>query len=219
MRAEQVDYGYAIEQAGDGYVISYRQRLRLWLVTIVTLALFLPWGLLLEQTLFAVFPIPLGIIIPLSLVLSIVSARAIARFIDSRRPRPTISITRDFLEANGKRYERRHIRQIYAQAPNKVQNDQPVMADNSGLVALGASGVLGGGGVAVAGLQAGADGIRNTVGLVSHGVVGTFNIWSRSRGWSIWMLYGPKRIRLASRMQPAHANLLAQDLVRLLTAH
>jgi hypothetical protein len=103
--------------------------------------------------------------------------------------------------------------------PNQAHNPNPAIANNSGFVAIGASGALGAGGMAGAGIQAGADGIRNSVGLVSHGVLGVFNIWSRSRGWSIWVNYGAKPKRIAQRLEAAHAELLVQDLGRLLTAH
>ncbi len=228
MRTETADYGYTIEQAGDGVVVAYQQKPRPWQVALGTLLLIVPcWLLSFEVVQLAGLAFPMLaeirefralIVVVSTIFLSYNVARGLVRAIDARRPRPAIRIRPDSLEANGKRYERRHIRQIYAQAPNTVQNNQPAMADNSGVVAIGASGILGGSGVAIAGLQAGADGIRNSVGLVSHGVLGSFNVWKRARGSSIWMLYGAKPVRIASRLQPAHADLLADDLVRLLTA-
>jgi hypothetical protein len=111
MRAEQVDYGYTIQQAGDGHVISYQQKLRLWQVTLATLAMLIPVGWICSAILNAVgwilqlgnplnIPIPL-IVIPLSLALSIVAARAIVRYIASLQPPPTISISPQVLEATG----------------------------------------------------------------------------------------------------------------------
>ncbi len=232
MRAMQADYGYTIETAGDRYQIEYGQMPRLWHVVMSTVILIVPVGLLLEVILKVVQPIleaafpfmsgiPLTapiIVLLFATMLSIACGQAIGRFIASRRSRPRISLSPQFIETNGKRYERRHITQIYVKGPGGIENAHPVMADNSGYVAIGASGALGVGGIAGAGLQAGADGIRNTVGLVSHGVLGIFNFWRRSRGSSIWMNYGAKPARLAQRLESQHADLLAQDLVRLITA-
>lgn len=218
MRVEQVDYGYAIKSARGAHILSYRQKSRGWQVAILTLLLVLPWGFILDHTLFFFIPLPMGFIVPISLLFSFLSARAILRSISARADAPTISVTDEYLEANGKRYDRSHIRRIYPQAPTTAQNNQPVMADNSALVGIGASGALGPGGIAAAGIQAGADGIRNSVGLVSHGVLGTLNLWSRSRGWSVWMQYGASPVRIASRLEPVHAELLSEELVRLLNS-
>lgn len=73
-------------------------------------------------------------------------------------------------------------------------------------------------GIAAAGIQAGSDGIRNSVGAVSHGAVGMFNFWRRSRGSSIWINYGAKPMRIAQRLEPAHAELMVHDLGSLLSA-
>jgi hypothetical protein len=222
--AKPEDYEYTIEQTGSGHSISYRRQKWGWvLISVTALALVMPWFLFNGSAIQLLTP-PItddGVIWSFAMAwpLAAISGYLLVRFLNSlRRPR-TFSITPHFVEVNGKRYDRQHIRDVYVKAPYREDVREPVIqnrGENRDFIALGASGALGGGGLVAAGAVTATRAAEDAGRAFAFGLISGVNTWNRSRGWSIWINYGEKPARLVRGLGERQSEMMANDLLGLL---
>lgn len=226
MRAAQADYGYTIEQASDGYAISYRHKKRsLWafltFVIFATMALVVPLFLVLDHTVARMMTVTNGTVVLWALALAAAISILVAYGYRASRPKSSIiAVSPHYLNADGKRYERQHIRELFAKAPYREEFRGPVFQNshkNLDFIALGGSGALGGRGIAAAGLVGAHQAAEDAGRVLTYGLAGGFNAWNRTRGWSIWINHGAKTpSRIAHRIDEADVQSLLNDLGSLL---
>jgi hypothetical protein len=234
MRIVQPDLGYSIQQQGDSHIITYQHKKPgFWAGVFYVVLMMIPLSVLLipatmfllvviERSISQFVNVTNGTVVLSVLALALTASVLILRFFRARRAKSsTITVRPEFLEADGKRYERRYISQIYLKEPFQDKGRQLNLSEgsaNPNFVALGASGALGFGGVAASGLMVASEAATKVGTVVGYGANGLFNAWSRSRGCSLWMNYAGKQLRFASRLELHHAENLLADLGKVLEA-
>jgi hypothetical protein len=226
MRIVQADFGHTVGPTGDGYEISYRHKkpsfwTLLTTVSFWSVVLLVPLFLILDRTLARMMTVTNGTVVLCALALGAAGSTLVVLAYRSSRPKSsTIAVSARFLDAGTKRYERQHIRELYAKAPHRQELNGPLIQNshnNLPFIATGASGALGHGGIFAAGLVGAHQAAEDAGRVLTAGLVSGGNAWNRSRGWSIWMDYGAKKpVRIAQRIDEAHVQPLLDDLCNLL---
>lgn len=228
MRTVQADLGHTITSVGDGYAISYRHKkpgiwLGLFYTVTLTVILAFPIAGLINHTIRPVVDFTNGTLVLTALGLAALIGITVVLYRNSRKPvSGAIAVSPRYLDANGKRYERQHIRDLYAKAPSREEIREPIIqnrGDNRAFIALGASGALGGGGILAAGAVTATQTAEDAGRVIGYGVIGGVNAWHRTRGWSLLIDYGAnKPVRIAHRIDERDIQPLLNDLLRLLRA-
>lgn len=219
MKAVTADYGYDLERKDDHYSITYKRGkfgipyFLLLLIPGIVIAMFTVMPVLVRY-------IPrdaVGWGFLIWFIAGMCIAAGMVFFLNKLRGTRAIDIYHDYIVVNGKTYEQRHILGISVRSRKAARDDQQL--DNRGLSstgALGAAGVFGVAGVAASGIGAMTQAANNVGVLVGNNGGAVYNQQAKKSGWSIFIDYGQKEIRIARGLNEKQAGAMARDIHRLL---
>lgn len=218
MRTVEADYGYQVQRLRDHYEISYRGgKWGFGYIALGMLALvpFFIWFML--QVVGAILNLINGAAMLIGLLIGIVGAILIPYLRNKKRPTKIIRVYRDSVVFEGQQYASEHITDLYVKGPNNlVHKPTATVPDNSTLSGMGAAGVFGVVGVAASGLSAATTAFSKLGDGIDSARTDLINREKSKSGWSIWFDYGAKPTRMATGLDQRRANLMFQELSRLI---
>lgn len=217
MRPVAVDYGYTIERLEDRYLISVpKKKLGFALHVLLFFPAFIFWAMVMYRLPF-LGSVMTGLVMLMAAIASAATSFFIVRHLEGRRKPDEIVVFRDFVDANGLRYEQQHITGLRLEAPKEqMKVNMPDQSPPSTLSNMGAMGLFGIGGVIAAGMNVIVQLAQLFGAAIGFLIAGGVNSSRRSRGWAIWFNYGRQPTKLIQGLDQNRAELLHRDLHRLI---